>query len=326
MFHGLPAREEYSSGPPGTAGESRAVVSDRLIRGQVVEAVGGVYRVRTTDGGTVEASLRGRIKHVGKRDRVVIGDYVDVGNASGEAPVIEAALPRRTSLSRRSSRSRFAKVVAANLDRLLVVASVADPPPSRSVIDRMLVMGEAGGMECRIVLNKVDLAGGGALAGDLGAAYRKAGYQVVSTSVVTGEGIDAFRTLIHSGSSVLAGPSGVGKSALLNAVEPGLALRTQAVGRRSRAGRHTTVSSRLITLAGGGRVADTPGFSDAGPGGVPVRDLGRCFPDFRPYLGDCQFNDCVHIHEPGCAVLSAVEEGRIEHARHKSYRTILAEL
>lgn len=300
-------------------------MSDRLTRGQVVETVGGVYRVRT-DAGTVEASLRGRVKHWGKRDRVVIGDYVDVGNASGEAPVIEAVLPRRTSLSRRSSRSRFAKVVAANLDRLLVVASVADPPVSRSVIDRMLVMGEGGGMDCRIVLNKVELAGGRALADQLGAAYRRAGYQVVRTSVETGEGIDAFRTLIHSGSSVLAGPSGVGKSSLLNAVDPGLSLRTQEVGRRSRAGRHTTVSSRLITLAGGGRVADTPGFSDAGPGGVAARDLGRYFPDFRPCLGQCRFNDCVHIHEPGCAVLSAVEEGRIERARHESYQAILAEL
>lgn len=300
-------------------------MSDRLIRGQIIETAGGVYRIRT-DSGTVAASLRGRIKHTGKRDRVVIGDYVDVADAFGEAPVIVAALPRRTRLSRRSSRSRFAKVVAANLDRLLVVASVADPPPSRTVIDRMLVMGEAGGLECRVVLNKVELAGGRRLADELGAVYRKAGYPVVATSVATGEGIDAFRALIRSGSSVLAGPSGVGKSSLLNAVEPGLSLRTQAVGKRSRAGRHTTVSSRLITLAGGGRVADTPGFSDAGPGDVAARDLGRCFPDFRPSLDRCRFNDCVHIHEPGCAVLSAVAEGRIARARHESYRTILAEL
>ncbi len=300
-------------------------MSDRLIRGQVVEAVGGVYRVRT-DAGTLEASLRGRIKHAGMRGRVVIGDYVDIGNASGDGAVIEAVLPRRTSLLRRPSRSRFAKVVAANLDQLLLVASVADPPPSRSVIDRMLVMGESGGMECVIVLNKAEVASGRTVAGELAAAYREAGYPVVRTSVVTGEGIDAFRTLIRSRASVLAGPSGVGKSSLLNAVEPGLSLRTKAVGTRSRAGRHTTVSSRLITLADGGRVADTPGFSDAGPATVAARDLACCFPDFRPYLGECRFNDCVHLREPGCSVLSAVEGGRIERARHRSYRAILAEL
>lgn len=300
-------------------------MSGRLIRGQVVEAVGGVYRVRT-DAGKLEASLRGRIKHAGMRGRVVIGDYVDVRNASGESAVIEAVLPRRTSLSRRPSWSRFAKVVAANLDQLLLVASVADPPPSRSVIDRMLVMGEAGGMECVIVLNKVEVASGRTVADELAEAYRKAGYPVVKTSVVTGAGIDAFRTRIRSRASALAGPSGVGKSSLLNAVEPGLSLSTNAVGTRSRAGRHTTVSSRLITLAGGGRVADTPGFSDAGPGAVAARDLAHCFPDFRPYLGECRFNDCVHLHEPGCSVLSAVEGGRIERARHWSYQAILAEL
>ncbi len=289
-----------------------------------MEAVGGVYRVHT-EAGVVEASLRGRVKHAGKGGRVVVGDFVDVGNAAGEAPVIEAALPRRTVLSRRS-RSRFAKIVAANMDRLLVVASVADPRPSRSVIDRMLVMGEAGGMECVVVLSKVELAGGRGVVDELGAAYRKAGYRVVGTSIVTGESVDEFRALVRSGSSVLAGPSGVGKSSLLNAVEPGLDLRTRAVGRRSRLGRHTTVSSRLVPLAGGGWVADTPGISDAAPGGVSARDLGRCFPDFRPLLDGCQFNDCAHIHEPGCAVLAAVEAGRIERARHQSYQTILAEL
>jgi len=118
----------------------------------------------------------------------------------------------------------------------------------------------------------------------------------------------------------------VGKSSLLNAVDPGLSLRTREVGRRSRAGRHTTVSSRLITLAGGGQVADTPGFSDAGPGELTARDLGRCFADFRPFIGHCQFNDCIHLHEPGCAVLAAMAEGRIQPERHQSYRMILDDL
>ncbi len=294
--------------------------------GQVVEAVGGVYRVRIEDR-TVEASLRGRIKHGGRgRGKVVIGDMVEFVSLPGEAAVIEAVLPRRTRLSRRPSWSRFARVVAANLDRLVVVASVADPPPSRTVIDRMLVMGESGGMECRVVLNKLELPGGRDVAEELSRAYRDAGYAVAATSVVTGEGIDDFRTLIQSGSSVLVGPSGVGKSSLLNAVDPGLALRTREVGRRSRAGRHTTVSSRLITLAGGGQVADTPGFSDAGPGDIAARELARCFADFRPFIGHCQFNDCIHLHEPGCAVLAAMAEGRIQSERHRSYRMILDEL
>lgn len=279
------------------------------------------------EGRTVEASLRGRIKHGGRGgDKVVIGDVVGFVGEPGGGAVIEAILPRRTLLARRPSWSRFARVVAANLDHLVVVASVADPTPSRGVIDRMLVLGESGDMECRVVLNKVELPGGRAVAEEFARAYREAGYPVVATSVVTGEGIDDFRALIHAGSSALVGPSGVGKSSLLNAVDPALSLRTREVGRRSRAGKHTTVSSRLITLAGGGQVADTPGFSDAGAGEVAPGDLGRCFADFRPFIGRCQFNDCIHLHEPGCAVLAAVAEGRIQSERHESYRMILDEL
>ena len=301
-------------------------MSSRRARGQIVETVGGVYRVRA-EGRTVEASLRGRLKHGRRvRDRVVVGDVVEFVGEAGGGAVIEAVLPRRTQLARRPSWSRFAKVLAANLDRLVVVASVADPPPSRGGIDRMLVMGESGDMECRVVLNKVELPGGRAVAEELAAAYRDAGYPVAVTSVATGEGIEDFRALIQAGSSALVGPSGVGKSSLLNAVDPALSLRTREVGRRSRAGRHATVSSRLVALAGGGQVADTPGFSDAGPGDIAPRDLGRCFADFRPFVELCQFNDCIHLREPGCAVLAAVADGCIQDERHKSYRMILGEL
>ncbi len=294
--------------------------------GQVIEAVGGVYRVRT-DEGIVEASLRGRIKWTGPvPGKVVIGDRVEIVAGAGGAFVIESVRERRTFLSRWASSGRIAKVVAANLDRLLVVASVADPRPSREVIDRMLVMGESGGMEVRLVLNKVDLVGSRAVQAELEGAYRAAGYAVLATSAVTGKGMEAFRAVIHAGSSALAGPSGVGKSSLLNAVEPSLDLRIRRVGRRSRIGKHTTVSSRLIALADGGHVADTPGFSDVGLGGVAPAELDRCFADFLPFLGTCHFKDCTHVHEPDCSVLAAVADGHIQPERHRSYRTILAEL
>ena len=298
----------------------------RVTTGQVIEATGGAYTVRTAEG-TLEASLRGRLKRSGNvRDRVVIGDRVGVAEVWGGAHVIESVRPRSTYLARRAAGGRVAKVVAANLDRLLVVASVADPPPTPGVIDRMLVMGESGGMDAGVVLNKVDLAGGRAVAAELAEMYRFAGYPVVETSAVTGEGMEAFGEVIRAGSSALAGPSGVGKSTLLNAVEPELELRTREVGRRSRGGKHTTVSSRLIFLDGGGAVADTPGFSDVGLGDVSRAELDGCFADFRPFLGDCHFNDCTHAHEPACAVLAAVQAGKISAARHDSYRTILDEL
>lgn len=285
-----------------------------------------MYRVRTAEG-TVECSLRGKLKRGGRKgDRVVIGDLVTVGAGSGGARVIEAVRPRRSWLARKPSWSRVDRVVAANLDRLLVVVSVGDPPPSRFVIDRMLVRGESGGMACQLVLNKVDLPGCAPVVAELMRAYRAAGYPVLPTSALTGAGIEAFRAVIEAGSSALAGPSGAGKSSLLNRVERGLDLRTRPVGRRSRAGRHTTVSSRLIALSGGGQVADTPGFSDVGAGGVEAAALGACFPEFRPFLGHCHFNDCTHIHEPGCAVVAAVAAGHIEQERYESYQTILEEL
>ena len=297
-----------------------------MTTGQVIETVGGTYTVRTASG-TMAASLRGRLKLSGRvRDRVVIGDRVELAKVSGGDRVIESVRPRRTFLARRAAGGRVAKVVAANLDRLIVVASVADPPATPGVVDRMLVMGESGGMETCVVLNKVDLARGAAAAAQLSSMYRSAGYPVMVTSVVTGEGMEAFHVMIRAGSSVLAGPSGVGKSSLLNAVEPTLDLRTRQVGRRSRSGKHTTVSSRLILLEGGGVVADTPGFTDVGLGDVAASDLDRCFADFRSFLGRCHFNDCRHVHEPGCAVLAAVAGGQIQRARHDSYRAILAEL
>ncbi|MDE2975590.1 MAG: ribosome small subunit-dependent GTPase A [Gemmatimonadota bacterium] len=292
--------------------------------GQVVETIGGVYTVRTA-AGTLEASLRGRLKRSGlARDRVVAGDRVEVAKAWGGGYVIESVRPRRTLLARRAAGGRLAKVVAANLDRLVVVAAVADPPPAPGVIDRMLVMGESGGMDACVVLNKVDLAGGRAVAAELYRVYRTAGYPATVTSVVTGEGMRDFRAMIRTGSSALAGPSGVGKSSLLNAVEPSLELRTLRVGRRSRSGRHATVSSRLVFLEGGGVVADTPGFTDVGLGEAAVARLDRCFADFRPFLGQCQFGDCTHVREPGCAVVAAVVAGRVQKARHDSYRAILA--
>lgn len=280
-----------------------------------------------TASGTVEASLRGRLKRGGRTgDRVVIGDFVTVVQGSGGSLVIEAVGARRTLLARQPSWSRVARVVAANLDRLLAVVSVADPPPSRGAIDRMLVMGESGGMECRLVLNKVDLPGSGAVVAELTRVYHAAGYRVLPTSAVTGAGMEAFRAEIAAGSSALAGPSGAGKSSLLNRIEPGLQLRTRSVGKRSRAGRHTTVSSRLIAVAGGGRVADTPGFSDVGLGDVDPRALARYFPEFRPFLGGCHFSDCSHTHEPGCTVVDAAKSGAVQAERYESYRSILEEL
>lgn len=292
-----------------------------MTEGQVVEVAGGVYRVETA-GGDVEATLRGKLKQGRREAVVVVGDRVGVRRAAGGRCWIDAVRARETTLARRTRDGRDFKVVAANLDRLFVVSSVAQPPPSTVVLDRMLVMGEASGMKIVLVFTKVDLPGGRAGAGALARAYRQAGYGSVCTSVVTGEGMDEFDRLASSGSSALAGPSGVGKSSLLNCLDPSLQLRTAAVGRKSLRGRHTTVTSRLVSLPSGGRLADTPGFSDVTGVDVAAADLAECFPEFRPHLPHCRFRDCLHLEEPDCAVRQAVGRG-ISRTRHQSYKAIL---
>ncbi|MDH3224821.1 MAG: ribosome small subunit-dependent GTPase A, partial [Gemmatimonadota bacterium] len=213
------------------------------MTGQVVQVGGGVYLVET-EGGTVEASLRGRIKlDDAHGDRVVIGDRVRLKRGKS-AVTIEAVLPRETWLVRRTLGGRRRKIVAANIDRLLVLVAAKDPPPSLLVVDRMLVMGESGGLDCVVVVTKQDLVDRSEVEELLG-DYSTAGYAVFSTSTHPPVGLQQVRDVLCSGSSALVGPSGVGKSSLVNAIEPSVSLLTKDVGRRSRSGRHTTVSARL---------------------------------------------------------------------------------
>ena len=155
--------------------------------------------------------------------------------------------------------------------------------------------------------------------------YRAVGYQVLETSAVTGEGLPELKDLLCSGISALVGPSGVGKSTLLNAIEPGLGLQTGELSHKQGTGRHTTVSARLIPLECGGLVADTPGFSDVGVWGVDQRELEGCFPDFHPFREECQFRGCTHLHEPNCGVQAALEREKIDAGRFESYRSLVQE-
>lgn len=292
--------------------------------GTVVGTGGGRYRIELDEGGEAEAALRGRLKTEARTgDRVVIGDRVRVA-PEDELFTIEEVLPRETEIARRVAGGRKAKVVAANVDRVLVVVAAADPPPRERQIDRLLVVGESAGADVLLVVNKVDLGEAGATDGLVG-LYRDVGYTVLPTSARTGEGIEVLREVLGSGVSALIGPSGAGKSSLLNALSPGLRLRTGELGQRSRQGRHTTVSARLLALPDGGKVADTPGFGDVGVWGVEATDLDRCFPEFRPLLDGCRFRGCSHLHEPDCAVREAVERGEIAPGRYESYAVLMEE-
>jgi len=305
-----------------------------VLKGLVYASEGGVYQVMLDSGEMVEASLRGRVKRqLRTGDRVVIGDEVEVLRDPEGSITIEAVASRRTQVVRRGPGGRRPKVIAANVDRLVIVASARRPDPGQSVLDRLLVVGEANQLEPVLVMNKMDLleemdspkGGEEVPARALVALYRGLGYHVLETSAMGGTGLDSLKELLCSGTSALVGLSGVGKSTLLNAIQPGLSLRTGSLSQKVGRGRHTTVSSRLIPLDCGGLVADTPGFSDVGVWGVEARELEGCFPEFVRLRDGCRFRGCTHLHEPGCPVREAVAKGDINPGRFESYRTLYEE-
>jgi ribosome biogenesis GTPase / thiamine phosphate phosphatase len=290
------------------------------ILGTVLERDGAVYRV-STEAGEVRAVLTGRAKR--GLPHVVVGDRVHLEPDPGGALQSIVGLETRTTLlERRIPEGRGSRPVAANIDQVFVVTAAADPPPIPQLIDRLLVVAEANEIPASLVVNKVDLASAEALV----ERCRRAGYTVHRTSVKTGEGIEALRAALAGRTSVVTGPSGAGKSTLLNQVQPGLKLRIGEISAKGRRGKNTTVSAVMLPLDGGGYLVDTPGFSEVGLWGIDPKQLDTCFPDFRPYLGECKYADCRHRSEPGCRVLAAVAEGAIGADRLVSYLVLLEEL
>jgi ribosome biogenesis GTPase len=324
-------------------------------RGILLSGTGGVWRVRRADGSIVDASLRGRVKksNAGRRPdgslrrdtvasaaeslKLAVGDVVALerDEASGAWAIAEI-LPRRSQLARRApGGGQGERVLAANVDQVVVVFAAANPEPHPRMLDRFLVIAEANGLNARIVINKVELVGGADAEHPRWDAYERAGYPVHYTSAKRGDGLDALRAALAGEVSVLTGPSGVGKSSLLNAMFPGLELRVGAISESVNKGRHTTVGGSLHPLpadgasgaaGAAGYVADTPGLREVGMWSLPPSELDRCFPEFRPHLSRCRFADCRHLEEPDCAVRTAVAEGDVSPARYESYVRLREEL
>lgn len=289
-------------------------------QGTVLERDGAVYRVATSDG-PVRAVLSGKVKR--DTPRVVVGDRVQLEpDPAGELHAIVGVEPRTTLLERRVPEGRGTRPIAANIDQVFIVTATVDPAPIPQLIDRLLVVAEANAIPAAVTVNKVDLDAGEALT----ERCRRAGYQVFPTSVRSGEGIPEFRAALTGRTSVVTGPSGAGKSSLLNAVQPGLQLRIGELSAKVRRGKNTTVAAVMLPLAAGGFLVDTPGFSEVGLWGIDPGELDDCFPEFRPFLGDCRYADCRHRTEPGCHVRSAVDSGEIQRDRYESYLTLLGEL
>jgi ribosome biogenesis GTPase len=290
------------------------------VTGTVLERDGASYRV-LTPAGEVQAVLRGKAKR--DAGKVVVGDVVHLEpEAGGTLHGIVATDERRTLLERRVPEGRGARPVAANIDEVFVVTAVADPAPIPQLLDRLLVVAEVNSIPAAVVINKVELAPAGLLA----ARFRAAGYRVFETSAKTGIGVAEFAGALSGHTAVVTGPSGAGKSSLLNAVQPGLGLRVGEISRKVRRGTNTTVAAVMIPLERGGYLVDTPGFSEVGLWGVEPRELASCFPEMRPFIGECRFGDCRHLSEPKCAVRAAVERGEIAPDRHQSYVVLLGEL
>ncbi len=232
---------------------------------------------------------------------------------------VESVQDRTTELVRRGRGGRSSKVLAANLDRVFAVVALREPAVTHQLIDRLLALAESNRIPPVLIMNKLDLESARATAEELAELYEGVGYRVLAVSALSGEGLEQLRETIRVGSSALIGPSGVGKSSLLNALDPALELRTGELSGKGGGGRHTTVSSRLIRLRCGGLVADTPGFSDVALWGIAPDDVGDCFPEFERPSAGCRFRSCTHLAEPECGVREAVEEGRIRESRYESY-------
>jgi ribosome biogenesis GTPase len=298
-----------------------------LPTGTVLRARSGFYTVRLDDGSQLECRLRGRVKQErGDSDLVVIGDRVALELLADGKAMIESVEPRRTRFSRRQPGPRGSwkeDMIVANLDQVLVVFACAEPMPHLRMLDRFLVVAEHNEVEAVVVANKVDLVGLIA-ARETFAAYEAIGYPVHYVSAREGVGLEDLADRLVGRVSVVTGPSGVGKSTLLNAIQPGLRIETGPVSEAVHKGRHTTTSAELhaLTAPGGGYVADTPGLREIGLWQVPTDELAWCFPEMRPHLGGCGFNDCRHLAEPRCAIRAAVAAGQISEARYDSFRRV----
>lgn len=295
--------------------------------GLVIKAQSGFFTVQPDDGGEpIISRIRGRLKQARQKSAIVaVGDRVTVEINRDGTGSVQSVEERRTALSRtrvaaqdRSLKTDTEQVLVANPDQVVFVFSVASPAFSPRKLDRFLVVAEMNQLPAIICANKVDLVTPEE-ARDLFRVYEAIGYPVIYTSVVTGEGVEALRETLRGKLSVLAGSSGVGKSSLLNAVQAGLGLRVKEVSEATGKGMHTTRHTELIPLEIGGYVADTPGIRGLALFDLEPTEVDAYFREIGPLVEQCAFSDCTHTHEPKCAVLAAVADGRVSRERYESY-------
>lgn len=338
----LSHKHAVSSAPANSANsaEESAGASPALLEGLIVAGSRGQYHVDTPAGALV-CVIRGRLRKqleypisqstrkgvrkavVRTHDPVAVGDRVRVLPTGSGTGVIEEIVARAGGAFTRGDPDQGGLTSIAGLDQMVAVFAACDPEPHLRMLDRFLVVAESQEVAALIVLNKVDLGVAPWLAERL-EVYRQIGYDVVETSAEQGLGVDELRSRLAGRTSALLGPSGVGKSSLLNTLEPGLGQQVSAISAATSKGRHTTTGTRLVPLAGpaGGYLADTAGIRALAVNPTTLARLDECFREFQPYLGSCRLSDCTHLHEPDCAVRGALRERRIDRERYASYRRL----
>ena len=309
-------RRKTTRTPPRDAAVDLSV----CLRGRVIRVHGLISMVRSEDGRVHGCHVRRLLKslEIEGRSVVTVGDWVwfRPGTSAGADGLIEKVEPRRGVITRGYRHRQH--VIAANVDQVLVVSAFDEPGLKLNLIDRYLVSAEIGGVRPVIVLNKADLVDLAAHQWVIG-LYVQLGYETIVTSVADGRGLDRLRTLLTTGVTAVTGQSGVGKSSLLNAIQPDLKLKVREVSEWTSKGKHTTTTAELIELEAGGFVVDTPGLRQFELWGTVPGELGGHFVELRPFIPFCRFPDCSHSHESDCAVKEAVHQGQIHAGRYESY-------
>jgi len=295
--------------------------------GLVLKTTGSHYRVKMPNGDIVDCTIRGklRLKGVKTTNPVTVGDFVQVELSDRNSGVITAVNDRKNYIIRKSTNlSRESHIIAANLDQAVLVVTIEFPETQLGFIDRYLVTAEAYSIPAVIVFNKVDLLNDAGIdkLNQYVSVYEPIGYKCLVVSAQTGYNMSLFRDLIQGKTSLISGNSGVGKSTLVNTVEPNLNLRTNNISSAHLTGKHTTTFSEIFELSFGGYIIDTPGIKGFGLIDIEKNELYHFFPEIFKFSSDCKYYNCTHIHEPGCAVVEAAKNGEISPSRYLNYLSI----
>lgn len=302
------------------------------MQGRVLQSTGSWYTVKTDNGHVLECRLKGKLRLLDMKttNPVAVGDKVMLEREDGaHETVIAEVLPRDNYIIRQSPRKKHhTHIIAANIDQALLIVTISHPRTSFGFADRFLVAAACYHIPARIIINKTDLHSekDKKLLKEWHYIYNKAGYKLLEVSAVSGSGLDTLRDLMRDKVSLLSGHSGVGKSSLINCINPGMHLKVGEISRKWEKGQHTTTFATMHEIFPGAFIIDTPGIKEFALSGIEPAELSGYFPEMASYLLQCRFNTCLHTGEPGCAVLEAVEKGDISFPRYQNYLNILADI